>query len=124
MNPSSQQDTSYIAMTWCEFQRVHQTRSSLLVHCLMVPVFAIGVIAGFYLTLNNGIAVGWPYFALALVSFAAQGISHKTLERNALPPMTGLLEIPRRFLIEQYLSWPRALLSGTIVRLWNSESQA
>src|SRR4051812_10850113 len=93
------------------YPNFHAERMNLLIHIVAVPAF-VACIAGLVaclLTQRWAQAVG----ALlgAAVAFAVQGIGHK---REATPsiPFDGPADTGSRILVEQFITFPRFVLSG------------
>jgi hypothetical protein len=100
-----------IQWQWEGYTEFHCSKLNLLVHIVLVPCF---ICANLYLiySLING------YYLFALFSSAGmglsiglQGVGHK---REAQPsiPFTGAFNAVSRLLVEQWISFPRFVLSG------------
>ncbi len=96
---------------WNGYPRVHRSRTNLLIHIVVVPLFVFG---------NLGLVVAlfsrsWPLGAVSLVimviSVALQGRGHK---REQVPPepFTGPGNAIARIFLEQWVAFPRFVLSG------------
>lgn len=100
---------------WQGYARAHQVRSNLLLHIVLVPLFLAGNVA-----LGVGVVrLSW-WLVLAgivttFVSIALQGRSHKT-EANAPEPFTGFGNALSRIFLEQWVTFPRFVLSGGWLR--------
>ena len=96
---------------WDGYPRYHRSRSNLLLHILVVPLFVLGSAA---LVASMALA-SWPLAAASIVamgvSLAAQGRGHGG---EPLPPepFTGPLNAIARLLCEQWITFPRFVLSG------------
>jgi hypothetical protein len=96
---------------WDGYPRYHRSRFNLMLHILVVPVFLIGNV-GVIIALANG---AWAIVAgctLAMVfSIALQGRGHK---KEPVPPesFTGAGNAVARIFLEQWLTFPRFVLSG------------
>lgn len=96
---------------WEGYPRYHQSRWNLLLHIIFVPVFLLGNIV-----LVLGLAqLSW---LPVLVGAAAMGLSmflqgrgHE-LELVPAEPFTGALNAVLRILLEQWITFPRFVLSG------------
>ena len=96
---------------WSDYASKHQSRSNLLLHIFAVPLFQIGTIGLFYAAFvrsatTAGIAVG-----CMVVSLIIQGRGHKS-EYEQPAPFSGALDFPTRFFAEQWVTFPRFVLSG------------
>jgi hypothetical protein len=96
---------------WNGYQRAHLSRANLAIHVITVPMFVLGTtaIACSIVTLSPRWALGG---ALAMGSaMALQGLGHR-LEPNAPAPFTGIGNMASRIFLEQWVTFPRYLLSG------------
>lgn len=96
---------------WTGYPRYHQSRANLLIHIVAVPLFLVGTVA---LVVA---AVELSLFALAVaigcivVAVALQGRGHR-LERVPPEPFSGPLNFVARLFLEQWVTFPRFVLSG------------
>jgi hypothetical protein len=93
------------------YGQYHQTRRNLLVHIVAVPLFLVGnaLVLGAILVQAWGLALG--SLALSLLAFAAQGLGHKG-EPIPSVPFTGAGNAVARIVVEQWVTFPRFVLSG------------
>ena len=93
------------------YEKLHSNRNNLLIHLIAVPSF----IAGAMLIVYGLFTLNWlsPFVggALALLSIAAQGRGHK-MEEHPAEPFNGPGDFMRRILREQFITFPRFVLSG------------
>lgn len=96
---------------WDGYPRYHLSRGNLLLHIVAVPFFLIS---------NVGLLVGLlrGSFVLAALglggmaaSMAVQGAGHKT-EPTPPAPFTGPANALARILLEQWVTFPRFVLTG------------
>ena len=96
---------------WDGYPRFHRSRANLLIHIVAVPVFMLGNV-GLIVTLLRG---AWPLAVLSLVamvvSMAVQGRGHK-MEQVPPEPFTGPANALSRIFLEQWVTFPRFVLSG------------
>jgi hypothetical protein len=110
-----------LAWQWAHYAEAHQDRKNLLLHALSAPLF----MAGSLLTL----VAPWTHGSLALGAFgmvaalALQGRGHRG-EAHAPAPFLGPLDFVRRLLAEQWVTFPRFVLSGGFVRAWAAASES
>ena len=93
----------------------HRHRLNLILHILSVPFFlagTIGLVIG-AVTLNAWLG-GASVVVLALV-VVVQGRGH-ALEETPSVPFLGLMAFVIRFSFEQWVTFPRYVLSGTWAR--------
>jgi hypothetical protein len=100
----------------------HRDRRNLLIHVLTQPLFVAGLAAAIAgpLTGRWWLLAAGP--ALMLVAIAAQGRGHRG-EAVAPVPFRGPLDVIRRLVAEQLITFPRFVLSGGWLRAWR-ESRA
>lgn len=96
------------------YPRSHAARANLLVHLITVPLFVVGVLMVPFLPL-----VAVP---LAIVAFLCQGIGHKR-EHNAPEPFRSPLDVLARIFVEQFVTFPRFVLSGGFARAWRTAAK-
>lgn len=106
---------------WQGYARNHRARSNLLLHIVLVPLFIAGNIA-FVL------GIVWLSWWLApagivatFISIAAQGRGHKA-EPNPPEPFTGVGNALSRIFLEQWITFPRFVLSGGWLRALRSSA--
>ena len=97
------------------YPRVHAARKNLIIHAMTVPIFMGGTI----LAITGPFwAAGWgAVVALAAGIFAMilavglQGKGHRG-EANAPEPFRGPGDVVKRIFVEQWVTFPRFVLSG------------
>lgn len=110
-----------LSWQWQGYPRYHRSRSNLLVHIVVVPVFLVGNV-----TLLAAIAHG-SWFAAGLgvgamlLSVVLQGAGHR---REAVPPeaFKGPLDAVSRLMCEQWVTFPRFVVSGGWRQAWRQAS--
>ena len=96
---------------WEGYPRYHQSRANLLIHIAAVPLFMAGTVAlvGAIVRLSLvALAVGLGCVVVAVV---LQGRGHRQ-ERVPPEPFTGPLNFIARLFLEQWVTFPRFVLSG------------
>ena len=96
---------------WQGYGLYHQTMRNLLVHIVAVPMFLLGNVL-----VAVGLVVGtwWVAAVGALLSgaaFAVQGVGHKG-EPVPPVPFSGPGNAAARVFLEQWVTFPRFVLSG------------
>ena len=101
---------------WSLYPGGHRDRRNLALHILTAPLFLIGTCV-----LLASPWTGWRAAmggaALMIVALFAQGRGHK-LEATAPSPFLGPLDVVRRFIAEQWVTFPRYVLSGKFAAAW------
>lgn len=103
--------TELFRWQWDGYSRYHQSRSNLLLHIVVVPLFLAGNIL-----LLVALVQGWWLIALLalaamVVSVALQGRGHGQ-ERVPPEPFTSLLNAVGRIFLEQWVTFPLFVFSG------------
>ena len=108
-------DGGLIAWQWRNYADNHRDRANLLLHIVAVPAFIAGILACARLLIAGlwfGAAVA---FGFAVLAFALQGIGHRR-ESVAPIPFDGPLDFVGRVFVEQFVTFPRFVLSGQWAR--------
>ena len=96
---------------WQGYPRYHRSRSNLLIHIVVVPLFLLGNVV----VLAALVERTWGVAAAAIVgmvlSVALQGRGHKQ-EPVPPEPFTGPGNAMLRIFCEQWVTFPRFVLSG------------
>jgi hypothetical protein len=114
---------SLLRWQFAGYARYHQSRVNLYWHAALVPVFLVGnlvlVIAIFRVSLLLA-AIG---FAATMMSLVIQGRGHA---KEAVPPepFTGPGNAIARILLEQWITFPRFLISGGWLRALRAPKNA
>jgi phage terminase small subunit len=96
---------------WSDYSAKHRDRTNLVLHIVAVPLFDVATIALIVgVTVGSGRAAG-----LALVGMVAalflEGRGHRR-ERETPTPFAGPIDFASRFFVEQWITFPRFVLSG------------
>lgn len=104
-----------IAWQWRGYADNHRDRLNLLLHFVAVPAFIAGTLACVRLLfLGQWLAAGLALL-LAVIAFGVQGIGHQR-EAVAPVPFDGPADFIGRVLVEQFITFPRFVLSGQWAR--------
>ncbi len=100
-----------IAWQWKTYPRNHRSRANLLLHIVVVPLFWIGNVALVVSLLRGAWVIVLLAAALMVVSVALQGRGHG---REEVPPepFSSPFNAVTRIFFEQWITFPRYLLSG------------
>ena len=100
-----------IRWQWKDYTLFHASKLNLLIHIVAVPLFLIANTA-FVLALLQG---QWTKALVALVvmllAFAVQAVGHGK-EANPSIPFAGPANAFGRIFVEQWINFPRYVLSG------------
>jgi len=114
MDMNNVEHTGLLAWQWSEYGSAHQNRKNLLLHVATAPLFMAGTLA----VVAAPFVSGWlaPAGLVAmLVAMAAQGRGHG-LEQSPPAPFRGPLDVVARIFAEQWITFPRYVLSGGVAR--------
>lgn len=94
----------------------HQNRRNLALHLVAVPVFMAGTLA---VLASPAVSLWLAPIGLGAIalSMAVQGKGH-ALEAEAPAPFAGPLDVVARIFAEQWITFPRFVLSGGFARAW------
>ncbi|UXI66690.1 Mpo1-like protein [Tahibacter amnicola] len=100
-----------IRWQWQGYDRNHRDRLNLVLHMLAVPAFIAGVLAAVTSLVHGQWLAAGVSVVVAVAAFAVQGVGHKR-EAEAPIPFDGPADFIGRVLIEQFITFPRFVLSG------------
>ncbi|MGE5625126.1 MAG: Mpo1-like protein [Bacillota bacterium] len=107
---------------WEGYPQYHQRRANLLLHIFTVPLFLVGSVT----LLAAALRLDWALAALGaggiLVALVAQGRGHK-LESLPPAPFTGPGNFVARLFLEQWITFPRFVLSGGWWRAYRGDAR-
>jgi hypothetical protein len=96
---------------WSDYAAKHRHRTNLLLHIVAVPLFQIGsLILVLALVRVSGAAAALAVACMA-AALVAQGRGHR-LEPETPAPFDGAADFVSRFVVEQWVTFPRFVLSG------------
>ena len=104
-----------MAWQWNTYDRNHCDRGNLLLHFIAVPAFIGALLALFSCLLHGYWFAAGLSLLLMVLAFAVQGIGHKR-ESQAPVPFAGPGDFIGRVLTEQFITFPRFVLSGGWLR--------
>lgn len=104
---------------WQGYPRNHQARANLLLHIVLVPLFLAGNVAFLAGLVLQSWGVAFAGIIATLASIALQGHGHKG-EPHAPEPFTGVGNALARVFLEQWITFPRFVLSGAWFRALRS----
>jgi Protein of unknown function (DUF962) len=96
---------------WAQYARYHQSRSNLLLHIVFVPAFLAGNVALPIALFERHWLLAIGAVAVTALSIAIQGRGHRG-EPVPPRPFTGALDAIARIFLEQWVTFPRFVLSG------------
>ena len=97
---------------WEGYPRYHTSRPNLLLHLCTMPLFWAGTV----LLLVGLLTLSWATLVLGmvclLVPVIAQGVGHQRLGSTPPAPFSSPWNFVARFVLEQWVNFPRYVLSG------------
>ena len=96
---------------WSDYAAKHRNRLNLLLHIVSVPLFQIGTLILLCAVITVSSAAAAVGAVCRVGALAAQGRGHK-LERETPTPFNGVADFVSRFVTEQWVTFPRFVLSG------------
>jgi hypothetical protein len=106
---------------WSLYQDGHRHRRNLALHAATAPLFIAGTCALVASPLL-GAAVGVAGLVAMVATVAVQRSGHK-LEDTAPAPFRGPSDIAARFFAEQFVTFPRFVLTGGFASAWRRPSR-
>lgn len=96
---------------WQGYSRYHRSRPNLLIHMVAVPLFLGGTIALLLAVAELSLIAFTVAFGCIVVAIALQGRGHR-LEAVPPEPFSGPFNFVARLFLEQWVTFPRFVLSG------------
>jgi type IV secretory pathway TrbD component len=100
---------------WQGYARYHRSRFNLLLHIVVVPLFLLGNLAVLAALVQRSWLTAIAGAGMTVVSIALQGRGHRR-EPTPPEPFTGPLNALSRIFFEQWVTFPRFVLSGAWLR--------
>lgn len=104
-----------LASQWSHYREVHHDRRNLILHVFTVPVFMAGSVAVPLSPFVSGWLAMAGVFAM-MGAMAAQGRGHR-FEQSPPAPFRGPMDVVTRIFAEQWITFPRYVLSGELARI-------
>src|SRR6266850_7132768 len=100
-----------LAWQWSDYTSKHRDRGNLLLHAVAVPLFLLStVLLVTTIVTREGVAAVFAVAGMG-VSVLLQGRGHGH-EREAPTPFEDAGDFASRFFVEQWVTFPRFVLSG------------
>jgi hypothetical protein len=93
------------------YPKYHRNRVNLLIHLVAVPLFVASVFGALCFAFQGQLFLAATLLIGSAIPLASQGYGHK-LEETPPIPFSGPGDYIRRILVEQFLSFPRFVISG------------
>ena len=99
------------AWQWNTYPANHRNRANLLTHIVAVPLFLAGNIGVIVAVTRASVVIGVTSLVVMVLAMALQGRGH-ALERVPPKPFTGAANALARIFLEQWVTFPRFVLTG------------
>jgi hypothetical protein len=122
MSTANDRAGGLLAWQWAGYCENHQTRTNLLVHAASAPLFLAATVT----VVASPFAAWWlaPAGAAAMIAVvAAQGRGHAR-EPARPAPFRGPLDLVARLFVEQWVTFPRFVVSGRFGDAWRRARRA
>ena len=96
-----------LAWQWSDYVAKHRDRENLMVHIVAVPLFQLATLA-----LVGGLLGRSATAAVIAVGAMALALVLHRREAEAPTPFAGAADFASRFVVEQWVTFPRFVLSG------------
>jgi hypothetical protein len=96
---------------WEGYARYHHSRADLLIHIVAVPIFLFGTVVLIAAVVQLSLALLAVAIGCIVVAVALQGRGHR-LETVPPEPFSSPLNFVCRLFLEQWVTFPRFVLSG------------
>ncbi|MGH8810039.1 MAG: Mpo1-like protein [Noviherbaspirillum sp.] len=96
---------------WNGYPRYHGSRTNLLLHIVVVPLFLVGNVSLLFALVQGAWLLAVVSLVAMIVSVALQGRGHRT-EQVPPEPFTSPVNAVSRIFLEQWVTFPRFVFSG------------
>jgi hypothetical protein len=96
---------------WEGYPKYHQSRVNLLIHIVAVPLFLLGTVALVLAVVQLSLVLLAVAIGCIVAAVALQGRGHR-LEPVPPEPFSGPLNFVSRLFLEQWVTFPRFVITG------------
>ncbi|MFZ6801226.1 terminase [Undibacterium sp. Di24W] len=100
-----------IQWQWEGYTEFHRSKLNLLMHIILVPGFICANLYLIFSLINGRYLLALLSLASMGLSIALQGLGHKQEAQPSIP-FIGAINAVSRLLIEQWINFPRFVISG------------
>src|SRR5262245_62846397 len=100
-----------LAWQWSDYVAKHRDRGNLLIHIVAVPLFEIATLVLIGALVGRSVTAAIIAIAAMGLALVLQGRGHRR-EAEAPTPFDGAADFVTRFVVEQWITFPRFVLSG------------
>jgi hypothetical protein len=108
-----------LAWQWDGYQEYHQSKANLLIHIVAVPAFLLANLHFIFRLIDGSYLMASLSLIGMIASIAVQGIGHKK-ESTPSIPFSSAGNAISRLLLEQWINFPRFVLTGGWWRAWRA----
>ena len=100
-----------LAWQWSDYVAKHRDRGNLLIHIVAVPLFQLATLVLLGAVLGRSVTAAVIAVGAMVGALVLQGRGHRR-EVEAPTPFDGGADFVSRFVVEQWVTFPRFVLSG------------
>jgi hypothetical protein len=100
---------------WSGYPRYHSSRANLLIHIVVVPLFLVSNVGLVVALFERSVVLGVVSLIAMVISVALQGRGHRH-EEVPPEPFTSPINAVSRIFLEQWVTFPRFVISGGWLR--------
>jgi len=100
-----------LAWQWSDYVAKHRDRGNLLIHIVAVPLFQLATLVLVYAVVTRSVVLAASAVVAMVGALVLQGRGHRR-EAEAPTPFAGAGDFVSRFVVEQWVTFPRFVLSG------------
>ena len=100
-----------LAWQWRDYVAKHRDRTNLLIHIVAVPLFQVATLLLVGALLGRSLIAGIVAVIAMVIALVLQGRGHRR-EPETPMPFNGAADFVSRFVVEQWITFPRFVLSG------------
>ena len=111
-----------VSWQWSDYVAKHRDRGNLLIHIVAVPLFLIATLVLIGALVGRSATAAVIAIVAMGVALVLQGRGHRR-EAEAPAPFEGAGDFVSRFVVEQWITFPRFVLSGAWSRNLKTAAQ-
>jgi len=100
-----------LAWQWSDYVAKHRDRGNLLIHIVAVPLFQLATLLLIGALVGRSMSAAVIAVIGMVVALVLQGRGHRR-EPETPAPFAGAADFVSRFVVEQWVTFPRFVLSG------------
>ncbi|HEY3098054.1 MAG TPA: terminase [Methylomirabilota bacterium] len=100
-----------LAWQWSDYVAKHRDRGNLLIHIVAVPLFQLGTLMFLGALIGRSMTAAIIAVLGMVIALVLQGRGHRR-ESETPTPFDGAADFVSRFVVEQWVTFPRFVLSG------------